>query len=151
MSPPGRIFLKIRDLPRRGGGFLAPADAGPFEDARRDADRLALVENVQPVAIERDRVGTPGMAHRAARLENRKFLKQIALAADTGALAILHDAIARLGVEVMARPAGIGGAFAAQIAADVAAVFAQKRLRLVFGMALQEDQQRIVLAREHAD
>src|SRR6185437_5603341 len=137
---PGR---SKRRLPRR--------DARLFQDARRDADRLAFVENIEPVAIERDRAGAPGMAYRAAQFENRKFLKQVALAPDGGALAVLNDAVAGPSVEIMPRPSGIGAALGAQIAADVAPIFAQQRLGLVFRMALKEDKEIFVLLCEHSN
>src|ERR1700731_1570065 len=139
----------VRGLPRGGGGPIAP---GPPQRRRQRAPvRLAAAEIFQPFLVDADGGSAPRALQPGVKLAKRETGDEMLAAVDERTLPERRRDRRRFAVEIIQRQAWIIVALAPQVAADVAAVFAQRRLRLVFRVALEEEVEALVLPREHID
>ena len=99
-------------------------------------------QKCDPVAVDRNSVGVPGVFDAGTQRPHRKFANQFAMGPAFGTGAKVVGEKHRGAVEIILRRLRIGASLAAQETADVAAVFAQQRIGIVFRMALKEDKQR---------
>src|SRR5580698_10627760 len=127
----------VRSLRRGGGGPIAPGP--PQRGGQRAPVRLAAAQIFQPLLVDADRGSAPRALQPGVKLAKRKTSDEMLAAIDERALAKRGCDRRRCAVEIVQRQSGIIVALAPQVAADVAAVFAQQRLGLVFRVALQEE------------
>src|SRR5580704_6715930 len=136
-------------LPRGGGGPIAPGP--PQRGGQRTPVRLATAQIFQPLLVDADGGSAPRALQPGVKLAKRKTSDEMLAAIEQSALAECGRDRRRFAVEIIQRQARIIVTLAPQVAADVAAVFAQQRHRLVFRMALEEEVKALVLPREHVD
>src|SRR5262249_61451568 len=93
-------------------------------------------------AIDAAGADVPGVFDAGGQPLHRKIADEIAVPLAGGARAEVVRQKRRGAAEIISRRFRIGGALAAQETADVAAVFAQKRIHVVFTVTLEGDKRR---------
>src|SRR5579863_2809796 len=132
MSPPGRQETGI--------AVLAPQRNRPMR-----ALVFALIDVLNPVPIEPLRRMPPGIVDPRRHGREWELLRKIDVAIGNGAAAKNLEQRATIAADVILRHRWIMLPRATQKKADVAPVFAQQRIRIVFRVTLEEDKQRAAL------